>query len=510
VLVLLALLTYLLDQLGVLPGRGLAALAGDYGLPHVGSLSALLDRYDSYLARMAAGTGFLALALALPWAVRVLARPRDEALHALAVLCTLGLAAILLSLLQAGPDERYVLYGAVPIALASAAALTEWARGPRSPVTAAVGVLIGAAVVTALVANTSWPPLANPFDFFTFPSAIFYQRVLLTHAGFLHLPLLHPSPELLVEAAIVVAALAWVFLAARWSGARPAILLAICLIALCAVQTVYSLRKFTFGAGEGNGPDAAQRSWVDEHVPDGAKVGALALSLGETPTYVPIWRATEFWNTTIEYNTFFGEPAALPLALYSKDLRLTSQPGTGLLKAYSEPTDVNPVPLPDYLVVPLQGTNRLGLAGKVLAESSYVPLELIRLSRPARIEWSTTGSSDEGFLTPGQPFTATVYSGALGGAHPHCASFSLLSPPEAGRWAYTVVSNRRVVAHGTLAPSQRKAVTVPLFPQATPGGDTATLTVNVAGRVSSLAGQPTTARLAFFAVADCPARRLER
>ncbi|MCW3018672.1 MAG: hypothetical protein JWN10_980 [Solirubrobacterales bacterium] len=503
----LGVLTILADQVGVLPGRGLATLAGDYGLPNVESLSNLIERYDEDVARMAAGTGFLALALALPWTIGALVRPRDGARHALAVVCTLGLGAVLLSVLQAGPDERYVLYAAVPLSLAAAAALSDWTRAPRNRL-AAAGVLAGAAVVVVLLATASWPPPGNPFDYFTFPTRIFYQRVVLERATLVHLPLIHPSPAHLAEAAVMLAAIVWVVALRRWTRApRPAAILGVALIALCATQTAYALRKFTFGAGEGNGPGAAQRSWVDEHVPDGAKVGALALSLGETPTYVPIWRATEFWNTTIEYNTFFGGPAALPLPLYGKDLRLTSQPGSGLLKAYSGPTDINPVPLPGYLVVPLQGTNRLGLAGKIVAESSYVPLELLRLSRPARIEWSTTGSSPEGFLTPGQPFTATVYSGALAGARPRCASFSLLSPPGAGRWSYTVVSGRRVVARGKLATPQTKAITVPLFAHATPGGDTATLTVNVAGTVSSVAGQPTTARLAFFTVEDCPARR---
>lgn len=503
----LGVLTILADRAGLLPGRGLAALAGDYGVPRVEALSSLLERYDEYVARLAVGTGFLALALALPWTIGALIRPRDGARHALAIVCTLGVGAVLLSLLQAGPDERYVLYAAVPVSLAAAGALRDWASEPRTRL-AAAGVLVGAGVVVLLLATATWPPPTNPFDFFSYPARIFYQRVVLARASTVQLPLIHPSPAHLAEAAVALAAIVGVIAVRQWKRApRPTTIIGVALIAVCATQTVYTLRKFTFGAGEGNGPSAAQRSWVDEHVPDDAKVGALSLSLGETPTYVPIWRATEFWNKTIEYNTFFGGPAALPLPLYSKDLRLTSQPGSGLLKAYSKPTDVNPVPLPGYLVVPLQGTNRLGLAGKIVAESSYVPLELVRLSRPARIEWSTTGSSDEGFLAPGQPFVATVYSGALAGARPRCASFSLLSPPEAGRWRYSVLSDGRVVARGKLATPHTKAITVPLFARATPGGDTATLTVSVAGTVSSVAGQPTTARLAFFAVADCPARR---
>lgn len=137
-LVVLGVLALLLDSLGLLPGRGLATLTGDYTLPQLEPLFNLLDRYREYVSRMATGTGLIALALALPWLVATLARPRDGARHALAVVCTLGLVAILLSLLQAPGDERYLLYTAVPISLACAASLSEplevgaLVRGQRS------------------------------------------------------------------------------------------------------------------------------------------------------------------------------------------------------------------------------------------------------------------------------------------------------------------------------------------------------------------------------------------
>jgi hypothetical protein len=102
----LLILTISLGKSGLFPGHGLNDLTGSYGLPHLESLSALLPRYRYYMARMIVGTGFLALALGLPWTIGTLMRPRTGGSHAVAVVCTLGLAVVLLSLIGAGFDER--------------------------------------------------------------------------------------------------------------------------------------------------------------------------------------------------------------------------------------------------------------------------------------------------------------------------------------------------------------------------------------------------------------------
>ena len=110
----LAIVAILASAAGVLPGGGVAKLTGDYGLPHLEPLSAILGRDRYYLSRIATGTGLLAFVFGLGWILRTLARPRGAAGHALAVVCLLGLAGLLLSLLQAGSDERYLFYGADP------------------------------------------------------------------------------------------------------------------------------------------------------------------------------------------------------------------------------------------------------------------------------------------------------------------------------------------------------------------------------------------------------------
>ncbi len=507
VLVGLALLALLGNALGLLPGGGLASLAGEYGLPHIETFSTLLDRYREYLARMAVGTGFIALALALPWTVSVLVRPRDGMRHALAVVCTLGLAMILLSLLQAAPDERYVLYSAVPISLAAAAALSDWGRGDRASVRAVAGVLVGTVVVLALTASATWPELANPYDYFTYPAGMFYKRVLLGHLRVVDLPLLHISAAGLLELGIAVLVVAWALAGRVRGAARPAAwLLGAALIVLCAGQMLYAMKKFTATAGAASGPGAGARSWVDEHVPSGTRVGAVAVSLGESPAYVPIWRTTEFFNTSVGLDVYFAEPGLLPIPLGSEPRRMTIAPDSGLVTSYGGPALKTPTAAPEYLLVPQQGTNRIVLDGKIVATDSYLPLVLLRLSRPARAEWSIVGTNEEGFLESGVSATSSVYSAALAGLSRPCATFSLIAPEGfAGAWHYTVSSGTRKLRRGSLRTQQMVSIVVPLSPRATPRGPSATVSVTVRGQTTMLPGELVSAKLAFFGVEQCPA-----
>jgi hypothetical protein len=499
-----ALLIVLADKLGMLPGRGLKALTGGYGVPHVEALSNLFDRYDDYLARMVVGTGFLAFAIGLPWTIRALVRPRDGRAHALAVICTLGVAMVLLSLLQAGPDERYVMYGAVPIAVAAAAGLSEWAaRSARLGFMAALGVFAGAIVTVALIDGTTWPALANPYDFFSYPAAMFYGRSVLQNVA-LHVSALRA--DRFVEIAIVLAAILFASTVRRRRLARPAAALAaVGLIALSATQMMYSLRKFSSTAGAATGPNAAARSWVDRHVPPGAPVGALAVSMGETAAYLPIWRATEFWNTSVKLDVFLKSPGALPLPLGSELRQLRIDPTSGLLSGAAGGTNLFSSKLvPRYLLVPQQGTNRVGIEAKLVATDPYLPLYLLRLDSPARVDWSIQGTSPEGFLTSGEPAAATIYSGALTGQRHRCASFSLIAPPAfAGHWPYRVSVAGGTTRQGTLSANQTAQVDVPLPAHPTVQRQTGKLLVTVHGSETFAGGLVVSAKLAYFAVSDC-------
>jgi len=504
----LGIVVYLLDALGLLPGRGLASLAGEYGLPQIEAISSLLARYRVYLSRVSAGTGFIALALALPWTVATLVRARDGAQHALAVVCTLGLGAVLLSLLKGGPDERYVMYGAVPVALAAAAALRA-ASGPTGRLgrPAAAGLLAGTVVVVLLIDSVSWPAPVSPYDYFSFPAAVFYRQVIIGRLASTHLPLLHPGPERLVELGLLAVAVVLVVLGRRWVRAGTlAVVLGASMIVLCATGTIYAMHKFTNGAGEALGATARERSWVDETVPAGARVARFGVSEGETPNYFAIWRATAFWNTSVNIDLYTDVADPLPIFLGDAELHIDAAAASGLL-TMREPTGREPPSsFLKYLLIPRQGTNRLGIDGRILAQDPYLPLTLLEPSRPLRLDWSLEGTGSEAFMSPGTPVVASVYPAALLGPGPRCATLALIGTPHyPGSWPYTVSIAGRVLARGSLPSQQTRQIVVPL-PRSSPTSPAALkLTTRVHGQVL-YAGSLLSAQFANFAVAQCPTR----
>ncbi len=502
VLVGLGLVVYVADKLGLLPGRGLASLAGEYGVPHVEALSSLLARYREYLSRIVAGTGFLVAAFALPWTVVTLARPRDGAKHALAVICALGVGTILLSLLKGGPDERYILYGAAPVSLAFAAALAESVRARSRPgIGAGVGVLAGALAVVLLIDSVSWPEAVNAYDFFTYPAAMFYRRVILGHIG----GVAGVGPDRLVEIGLLVLAALWMASRHRAWALRPAaILVGVGTLAFCAVQVSYAMRKFTTTAGESRGPSAVERSWVDRYVPSGANVGRLAVSMGEVD-YAAIWDATTFWNTSVDSDVYTTPADPLPAFLWDYPYRIVPAPRTGVLTVYGslgQPVSAGKL---GYLLVPLQGSNRIAIDAKPLLQDPYLPLTLVKVNQPARLDWSLAGTSPEAFVTSGQPASATVYQGALEGAGPHCAQFVLISPPNfTGRWPYTVRVAGGATRRGSLGEEQTITMKMKLSANAAESGKPA-VTVVVHGQTPYVNGMVVSARFANFAVVPCRA-----
>ncbi len=484
--------------IGVLSDVGLSRLTGHYGLPSFPSLSTQLTYYRYDLSRLIVGTGILTVALAVPWTVATLARARDGGRHALAVVCTLGFAAILVGLISVAPngDERYSMYPAVAFALAAAAALHDWSMAPRITLRAAGAVLATTVFVVALIASVAWPPLTSDYNWFTYPAATFYQRVLLNHASGLHLSLLAEST--IVYAGIVIGAVVFVALARRQAWMRPAAgLMAVGLVALCTTETIYNLHKYV-GSPAGGGASASARAFVDEAVPSSATVGAMALTLGATATYFPIWNAVEFWNSSIMWDLYLSPPVYLPIQAGTNGDYISgvSSPSGRL---YGWPPSSS---APRYLLIPAQGSNSIGFIGRVVTTSSWVPLEIVKLSLPARAAWSTAGTDVNGNLTSGQPATATIYSGALAGLGQRCATFSLITPPgTTAPWPYTVRVGKRSY-RGRLEASQQAALSVPL-PVLRAGADAID---SLEVTVKAPSGQ--TALLAFFNVTGCSSDRV--
>jgi hypothetical protein len=487
---------YAAIRLGLAPNE-LNTLTGEYGVPHLGAILPLLGHYRYFLSRDVAGTGLVAIAIGLPWVLGTLVRPRDGDRHALAAVCVLGVLCMLLSLIPASPDERYTAYAAIPFALVFAAAL-----GTRP----GIGVLAGAVAVDLLIESVTWPALANLYDYFTYPAAIFYQRVLLGHLSEIPLPIGHLSPERLVQAAVLLVALAWM-LAARHSRARrPAVIvLGVGVLGFCSIQTFYALHKYVTGAGAGF--SAAERSWVDRHVPAGAEVSALTVSLGQTLNYTPIWETAEFWNTSMNTTSFFGSTLGLgraPLPQTGTLLQLTPHEPGGLITAI-QTADKRPQRL-SYMLVPDVTVLDVGFDVEQSSTDPVLLLQLERLREPARLTWKLNGTSEEGFMAPGQPAEALVYSDALEQGD-RCASFTLLAPAGfTGRWPYAVLESGRTVRHGGLAAGQARAITVRLQAEQQPGGPMARLSIRVHGSVPFPALGTVSARVEGFALHPCTGR----
>ena len=108
-----------------------------------------------------------------------------------------------------------MFYAAIPFVL-------DVRRGPRRPPRDS-GVLVTAVAVDLLIESVTWPPLMNLYDYFTYPAAIFYQRVLLGHASRDSAAAVSISrPNAWWRLAVLLVALAWTLAARRSRTARPA------------------------------------------------------------------------------------------------------------------------------------------------------------------------------------------------------------------------------------------------------------------------------------------------
>ncbi len=360
-----------------------------------------------------------------------------------------------------------------------------------------------------MINSVIWPTTAGPYDYFTYPAGVFYGRVILGKLSLVHVPLIHPGAAQLAEAAIVIVACAWVVSGFFRRAAVPAAaVMGVGVLALSSAGLLYSLEKFTTGAGAGaGGPGASERSWVDAHVPAGAGLGEMGIGLGETPAYTPVWQSLVYWNTSVSQAISFN-PTSFPVLPFGVPAVLASTEGpSGRLSARLAPPYTGRVVVPRYVLVPQQGTNPYGFEGTTVGNDPALPLELIRLKQPAHASWAIVGTTPEGFIYRERLGIATVFSGALAGSAPKCATFSLIAPPAfPGRWPYKILSGaRRVLARGSLVAQQHQPVEVPLVANGPAGKSTATVTVEVKGAVPTVTGV-VSAQIAFFGVEDC--RRL--
>ncbi len=501
------LVAAVLNELQALPGNVVGELTRGYGVPDPGSLSVEWGRVSYYLARMTAGTGFIAAGLGWAWSLREVVRPGSTLSHALAVTCTLGIAGVLLGLITGGPDERYIVYGAAPIGLAFAASLQDGLRAHRARAGYVGSIIVATAATILLIDSVGWPAPGGPYDFFTYPADAFYSRVVVGRLSELSIPLVHLQPERILEFAMIIVALAWAIGVVRFQRVlRPAaVALGVAVLALCTAEMFYAEEQFTTSAAAAaGGPSAAQRSWVDSHVPANATVADIAVGLGETGDFSDIWRTIQFWNSSVQQAAFFNSLGPLPVAFGNVILGLSVDPSSGRVYGTAGPPFLHPYPLSQYVLMPRVDSLPVGFDTVRVQQDPVMLVNLETLRMPPRLDWRLDGTSAEGFMSPGVPAVATVFPAALTGGR-LCASMTLSAPPGfRGRWPYTVASAGRTAVRGSLGAQQARRLLVRLSPHTVDGNPTATVEVKVDGQALYSTGLHVSAAIGNFAVGTCP------
>jgi hypothetical protein len=233
-------------------------------------------------------------------------------------------------------------------------------------------------------------------------------------------------------------------------GAAGAVIVAAVALSML-VQTQYTLSKYVNGAGSRAGASLSERAFVDRLVPRGQSVGAFAEGVGQRPDFFATWQEVQFYNQQIDTVVALG--ANVNPAPPGDDVvsGVTFDMRTGRVSS--------PSPLPDYMVVPLQiGAARL--RGQLLAAPTYIPVGLLRLAKPAVLDWSAEGFDPLGNVPAGRTARVRFYgTGRDPGAH--CASVGLLAPPEAPtRYRFDVAGGRTL--EGTVPAGQTTVVQVDL------------------------------------------------
>ena len=446
VVVAVAALPLLLAPLGIDTADALTErLAGGYPSRIDLDVGAFLEKVESYVSRIVIGTAFLPAAVGLPWLADSLLRSRDRVRFAFAAVVLLASAALFYSLGPAGADERYILYLAPLVLLPAALAV---ARRELSP----AGVAIASVLLAVLLLRVSWNGEQGPFGFFVSPVEMFYARAVGLRLA-TYLP--GDGDDALALVAIGLG-LAGVALAAalRWAPARlagvPGRVLVGAVAAFVLLQTHYTLTKYVNGAGSKAAAGLDERAFADRAVPRGERIGTFAEGVGLMPEFLPIWQEVQFYNQQIDTVYTFGPPT------------LEVPPGDALVPGVTHDARTgrlrSPAPLPDHVVVTTH-FGSVGLRGEVVAAPAYVAAALVRVAQPAALAWASSGFAPYGVL-PEDAEGGIRFFGAGLPARRHCATLTLIAPPDAAT-RFRVEHEGRTV-RGTVDPTARRDVTLPL------------------------------------------------
>ncbi|MCW2984192.1 MAG: hypothetical protein JWR63_1762 [Conexibacter sp.] len=404
--VLIVLVLYAVDRSALDP------LTGVYGASVTGNWGALprLVRWD--LAYVVSGIGVLPGIVALAWIGKSLVRPARAESLALAVIAAAMAVVVAYSTMRAGPDERYMMYLAIPLVVAAAAAVGRREIGP-------IGLIAGTAVTLWLFSGVPWRGDAASFQYYIFAAQVFHGKILLLNLGS-HLPDVGFSYALILALAIAAAMALAVFALRR--GGTPARVLAVAFALGLAVlqlgQMTYVDKHFSAEANYGPA-QLAGHAWVDETVGGDATVGVFASRTGPDISQRDLydtWREVAFFNNF--KRTIFQVDGSVGLdPLYGESKQIKIDVVTGRLHA--------DVPIP-RLMLQYEITPRTPLYGKTIKYAGYVPYSLVRLQGAPRLKWFVGGGDDASWTLPKTKMLLRVYKDAGTGS---CVTLIFQPPP---------------------------------------------------------------------------------
>jgi hypothetical protein len=407
-------------------------LLGDYGVTATeGSIlpSGVWKGAAIHLDVLAVGLGVVPFLLGAGWIYSSL-RAAAPAVRALAAFAALALP--LLALETASYDlrfggegvnrTRYLFYLAPLLLLASAAAL-----GGRLPVRGVVGAT---AFFAATVAFAGLPRVAGVA--LDSAEAVLFGLIRDLSPGL-------PPGVFVALCGVVLGVVCLAF--ARLPA--PAVMLGVTvfLFAYCGSATGYAFDRLLSSKAASGLPVTGQkrvRDWVDRAA-EGRTVALIAYPVSRDWGYSAVsWWDAEFWNKQITraYVARDGHWTYTPFP--ATELRV--DPETGFVPGTRKAPK---------LALTAFSDSRFGLVGDRLAAN--LGLALLKLKRPWRAAWTTTGLDPDGWIRPSRRASIRVYAVHDEPTQEVKVAVTLDSPPEAeGVVTYTVGT-----ATGTLAPTIR-------------------------------------------------------
>jgi hypothetical protein len=439
----------------------------------------LLERCGFFLSRLAAGTGFVPLGLAVGWGASALLRPADPRDRGFAVVAG-GTAAVVLlpvaSFTIGVPGtfpERYLLPLAALPFVGAAVALHR----RRTPPAALLG---GSVAVAVLVAVAHWDDDPGAYDAFVQPA----QRFFAVTVG---------GGARLAVATAVVAVAAAVTLLQRTAPPQRRRLRVVAGLAAAAlvfqgaiVQS--TMRSFADAGGERHGPSPTTRAWVDDAIYGHGRALLLGSGLGNATEFQGAWADVEFWNTSVDGTVSTTVPGALRTSVGDVALTVAVDERTGAL------TDGNR--MPRYLVA--HRTRQLGLRSRVVARAPHLPLDLLELvGRPVAL-WRLLDVHFDGWMTEGEDARLQIFPPATAMSG-RCLVLRLEGPPGTSRPVrFAVRGADAVPATGALAAGALTELRLPLAAR-----ETRLVTVHADGGAPLPDGRPVGPRLEVTGRAAC-------